>query len=526
MSADAKGGSPEPPRDASAEAIGPQPGGPKLQLGKEIAKGAAWMVLFKILDRTIGLTSMSVLARLLVPGDFGLVALATSIIAVLELLGAFSFDVALIQNPKATRDHYDTAWTFNALFGFVCAAGLVLLAAPASRFYAEPRLAAVMIALAFGQVVGGLENIAIVAFRKDFQFKKEFRFLYAKRLAGAVVTISLAFAIESHWALVAGILTGRVVGVALSYALRPYRPRFSLAARRELFHFSKWLLVNNFLGFLNNRSADFMLGKMAGTSELGVYTLSSAISSLPTSELAAPINRAVFPGYAKMAVDPEGLRRGVLDVLSIIVLIGLPIGAGITAVANPLVRAILGEKWLDAIPIIRVLGIYGALHVLNTNVNYVFLAMGKPRLQTVVSAVHAGVLVAALFAGIRAAGVAGAAWAFLVAVLAVIPVNYLMLSRLLGVRPKDALTRFWRPAAASGVMWLFVEGLRRALPMPGTSLEAAGKLIGCIVFGVTIYAVTVLFFWRLSGRPAGAEQFALERVRSVLRRFVGGRAAP
>ncbi len=496
------------------------------QIGKEIAKGAAWMVLFKVLDRTIGVVSMSLLARLLAPTDFGLVALATSIIAVLELLGAFSFDAALIQNPKATRDHYDTAWTFNALFGLLCAVSLVVLAGPASRFYEEPRLAAVMVALAFGQIVGGLENIAIVAFRKDLQFKKEFRFLFAKRLAGAVVTVTLAFLVGGHWALVAGILTGRVVGVALSYALRPYRPRFSLAARGELFHFSKWLLVNNVLGFLHVRSADFMLGKMAGTRALGVYALSSAISSLPTSELAAPINRAVFPGYARMAADPVGLRRGVLDVLSVIVLIGLPIGAGITAVADPLVRAILGAKWLDAIGIIRVLGLYGALHVLNTNVSYVYLAMGRPRLQTVVSAVHAAVLVVGLFAGIHLAGVSGAAWAFLAAVLVVTPVNYYTLSRLLGVRPQDALARFWRPAAASALMWLFVEGLRRALPVAATSAGAAAELVLCIAVGAIVYVSAVLLLWRLSGRHAGAEVFALERARALIRRYAGaGRPA-
>ena len=102
----------------------------------KIAKGAALMVLMKLLERSLGIVSTLVLARLLVPADFGLVAMAMSVVALIELASAFSLDVLLIQRSNPTRDHYDTAWTFNLLMGVGCGLAIALLAHPAAVFYA------------------------------------------------------------------------------------------------------------------------------------------------------------------------------------------------------------------------------------------------------------------------------------------------------------------------------------------------------------------------------------------------------
>src|SRR5262249_40582000 len=109
-------------------------------INRSMAKGAAWMVFFKITDRSIGLLSTMILAKLLLPADFGLVAMATAIIAMMELLGSFSFDLALIQKQQAEPRHYDTAWTFNVLYAVGAACVLLLLAWPVAHIYGEPRL--------------------------------------------------------------------------------------------------------------------------------------------------------------------------------------------------------------------------------------------------------------------------------------------------------------------------------------------------------------------------------------------------
>src|SRR5687767_1543898 len=133
----------------------------------KMTTGIAWMVTARLADRGIGLISTLILARLLVPDDFGLVAMATAIGGILDLLGAFSFDLALIQKKDAGKNHYDTVWTFTVLFGLVCAIALVGLAIPAAIFYREPRLEAVMYALAVLYLVGGFSNVGVVDFRKE-----------------------------------------------------------------------------------------------------------------------------------------------------------------------------------------------------------------------------------------------------------------------------------------------------------------------------------------------------------------------
>ena len=247
-----------------------------------MAKGAVWMVLFKFTERGLGLISTIILARLLLPADFGLIAMAVSIIAVLELLNSFGFDTVLIQNPDANRSHYDTAWTFNVIFGTASSLILFLLASPAAAFYDEPRLEMVIDFLAIGTFIQGLGNVGVVAFRKELEFNKEFKFLVAKKLISFCITVPLAFILKNYWALVIGMLAGKSAGMALSYLVHPYRPRFSLAARHELFQFSKWLLLNNLLFFLRFRSAHFIIGKTAGTHALGLYTIAYEISNLPT----------------------------------------------------------------------------------------------------------------------------------------------------------------------------------------------------------------------------------------------------
>ncbi len=139
-----------------------------------MAKGAAWMVAMRIAIRAIGLVSIVILARLLVPADFGLVALATMLYGLIEVMGQFGFDVVLIQNQSAGRRHYDTAWTLTVIRNLVLA-GLLAAGAPwAAGFFEEPRLQSILYWLALAALVEGFANIGVVNFRKELRFHKDF----------------------------------------------------------------------------------------------------------------------------------------------------------------------------------------------------------------------------------------------------------------------------------------------------------------------------------------------------------------
>lgn len=488
------------------------------EINKEIAKGAVWMVAFKFLDRGIGLISTVVLARLLAPSDFGLIAMAMMLIAALQLLFAFSFDVHLIQKVDAGRPEFDTVWTCSVLFGIVVATILAALAHFMAGFYHEPRLEAVIYTLALGCAANGFSNVGPVMFRREMRFDREFKFMFGKRMAPVLVTIPVALWLHSYWALALGQLTGTLVAVGLSYYVSAYRPRFSLQKRSELFGASKWLVINNLLAFLNGRAADFVIGRFAGSAGLGVYTISSEISTLPTTELVAPINRAAFPGYARLANDLPKLRDSFLNVISMIALFAVPAGFGIVALADILVPAFLGWKWLAAVPLIQILAVYGVLGALQTNIGYVYLAVGRPRLITLVALMQFVLFVALLMPATWYYKAMGAAWAFLGTALLMAPVNQLLIAHQLKLSLRGYLMRLWRPLVAGAAMMLALNTLKGIL-YPGHSTQALlVVLITSLVVGTLVYAAVLYLLWRLSGRSNGAERVCLTQFENLMRR--------
>jgi PST family polysaccharide transporter len=483
---------------------------------RRMATGAALMVAMKLTERGLGLVSTLVLARLLVPGDFGLIAMAMVLYAILEVMGSFSFDLALIQNKTAERRHYDTAWSMNVTYGAISALALVVAAAPGAAFFREPRLEDVLYLLAITAFVQGLENIGVVAFRKQLDFRREVAFLLVKKLIAVATTITLAFVLRNYWALAIGALVGRSLGVAISYRLHPFRPRFSFLAWKELWRFSGWLLLNNVLIFAAVRGYDLIIGRIAGARSLGLYSIAYEISNLPTTELVYPVSRAVFPGFSKLAEKLDDLRQSVLQVVSLVALITMPVGIGIALLADPFVRILLGDRWLDAIPLIRLLAIYGVLRAMNAGLGDAYLATGQPRLIALINLPHLVVGWPLMIYLVDAHGVGVAGYALIAAALSVVTLNFLLARRALRITLASLSRCFWRPLLASLAMAVLEYGLLRLRPPP---VELSALLLQTSVYvllGALCFLGVLALLWILSGRPEGAERLVLLFLRGRL----------
>ncbi|MEO7387605.1 MAG: lipopolysaccharide biosynthesis protein [Gammaproteobacteria bacterium] len=490
-------------------------------LQQKITAGAFWMVGFRLVERTLGFVSTLILARLLLPEDFGVVAMALSIMAILELLGSFNLDMVLIQKQQAGRDQYDTAWTIRVIYGVVCALLLLLLAYPMAAFYREDRVIPIMAVTALGTLLASCENIGTVDFRKDLRFQMEFKFRLRRKLVGFFTAVPLAFLLQNYWALVLGSLATSVAGLVQSYTMHPYRPRFSLVAVRELFAFAGWLQLNNVLWFLHSKSSSFVIGRVAGASALGVFTLGSEISALPSTELTAPINRAVYPGYARLAHDHALLNAEFLRVLGMIWLLALPASAGIAVLAEPIVHVLLGPNWTAAVPVLQVLAVQGALQIAQGNIGYVLMAAGRARLFTIQLALYPAIsLPLIVYFGGRN-GAIGAAWGYLLAAIPMVPISYAVMTRVTGLRLSAVLSSVWRPAFGALLMAACVYGFWK---IAGSRVPAAWTILalaGAVLVGALAYAVSVYVLWRWSGRPASAERAALGWLNGRL----GGRLA-
>jgi O-antigen/teichoic acid export membrane protein len=477
------------------------------------------MVALKLLDRSIGVVSIIILARLLVPADFGLVAMATAIIAIIELLSAFNFDMALIRSQQAMRAHYDTAWTLNVAMAAVCALLVAAAAFPAGAFYGDSRLGPIMLWLALATWIRGFENVGVVAFRKELQLKREFQFLLTKRVGVFLVTISIAMATRSYWALVLGILAGSVGGVVLSYLFHPYRPRFDFTARGELLHFSRWMMFSNVVNTFADRSVDLVIGKSLGPGPLGLFNLAYETSHLPSTELSAPVNRAVYPGYAKVAADPARLRAQFLEVLGLTALLTTPAAVGIAAVAPLLVPLLLGDAWIEAVPLMKILAFSGLLVSLRTNAGYVFLALGRSELQAAITAVRFGVGVPALVFGTIYFGTEGAAWTILGTSIVMLPVTHGFMHRVLRVRWAEHGGVLWRPAVAAVGMYLLVMEYLAWTEHGFAASHAVLALASAVGLGIATYVSFAGLLWAASGFPQSAEARVVTALVSLLGRL-------
>jgi len=484
------------------------------RLGKQMAVGAVWMVALKFIERGIGFVSTLVLARLLVPGDFGLVAMAMAVFAFVEIAGSFGFDLALLRKQDSPREAYDSAWTLQLIWGLIAAVLVLVLAWPAAAFFGDERIVPVMLVLALCAAGQGFENIGTVYFRKEFRFGMDFKFMLYKKLVAFAVTMALAFSLRNHWALVAGMAASRLAGVVFSFSLHPYRPRWDLSHAGELFGFSRWMVVARVIEYIKGRGPDFLIGRWLDAAALGLFRVASEIATLPTTELLYPIMRAVFPGYAAVAHDRSALARSFLGVQGALLLLTLPAALAIVLLSDAVVQLLLGPKWAAAGPLIQVLGLYGALSLFQLTSITVFNALGVPKQGAALRAAEVLLLLPGMAFALHAGwGVIGAAWLVVGVQVLLVPLSAWMLQRQLPMSLRQRWAVTWRPLLGGLGMALTLAGVLQMLPLDGGAWRAAGVLFTAGGLGLIVYIALVGLGWLIAGRPDGAESVVWQRFR-------------
>ena len=471
-----------------------------------MVKGAGWMVLFRLTDRLVGVLSFTILARLLSPEHFGLVALANSVIVLAAMLSELGVELALIRNPHSGRSLYNVAWTLKIGRGLAMGALYTLLAQPAAKFFNEPRLDVVIYCLALAGLIEAWENIGVVEFRKSLAFHREFKYLFLTRCLPVPLTLGLAYTWRSYWALLGGILVQRATKVLLSYLMHSYRPRFSLVGIRELMDFSKWMAVQNLVQGLSLRAPALVLGRLANVTILGHFEVAFEIATMVTSELGAPIRKALFPGFVQWSSDTDRLRKGFLDVYGLLVLIGLPIPVAMTVMAPLLVHVWLGQHWLPAVPVLQVLAMYGIVQSLATSSYLIYLALNRLRLLTVVSGLSLSLLVPLLVGSVLYWQAVGAGWALTVTAAIVLLVDMSLVARVLGIRRWEFCRLAARPVLAASGMFLLLWWLSVDPSAPMSARNDILYLLAFTLVGLTTYIGLLVILWLLHGKPNGTER--------------------
>ncbi|MCC6610735.1 MAG: lipopolysaccharide biosynthesis protein [Burkholderiales bacterium] len=477
-----------------------------------VLKGAAWSVGLRWGTRLIGLASTVILARLLTPADFGLVAMAMLVVGFVDAWLSFGLDTALIQNQSATRQHYDTAWTIRIIQSLVVAGAIAAIAPLAAAYFREPRVMPVLWVLCPVLVLGALSNIGVVGFRKELAFHKEFRLQIAARLLGFFITVGAALWLRNYWALVIGLIGSYSVTCALSYAMHPFRPRLSLARVRDLWSYSQWMLVRSIGHFAEMRADEVIVGGLGSARQMGLYSIASELGRLPGSEIGAPLNQVLVPGFAKLQHHADRLAAAYLNVLGTVSAVTLPASIGLALVAREAVQVLMGRQWLDAVPLLVLLAISNAVRVGQSLSVSLFLSTGRPRMAAVFSWLSAALFVGITLPIVGEHGVRGVAAAHAISGAILMAFVYAGVSRVSGLTARGILGQLWRPIVACAVMALAVASV------PGANAGVLVDLILKVAAGALSYSGTLLLLWRLAGSPDGAERFFIGRLHGLLKR--------
>lgn len=454
--------------------------------------------------RALGTISVMLLARILMQEDFGIVAKAAMISTFLELITTFGLHAALIQNQSATPRHYDTVWTIHVLRGATIATILVLIAQPASQYFREPALASVLPFYALACLCGEFINVGIVDFQKNLEFDLDFKFNLYKKLAGFVTTLTVALIWRTYWAFVAGVLATSLAALIGSFLLSPYRPRFSLAEWRSLFHFSKWMFSLGIITAISTKLDTFILSRFSTTESVGQYTVAYEVSGATTTELALPVARATMPGLATLNSNPEELRSTYTAALLVLLLIAIPAGVGVCAVAESITLVVLGSKWLAATALVEVLALFGVVRAALAVSSSVYVSSGRVDVLARLAAVSLVVRVCFLGVGFYLGGVVGLAWGLVSSALVYVLMTLAIQHRLQLLCLFDFSAQIWRVLAAAASMYA---GLKLMVPV-FDALSVTTPIVRLLIqvlFGAIVYLSVILTLWAASTDKRGPE---------------------
>jgi len=320
-----------------------------------------------------------VLARILMPEQFGLIGMLAIFIAIAKSFLDSGFGAALIQRQEITEKDTCSIFYFNIVVGILAAGCLCWIAPRVSAFYGQPILVPILDALSLVLVINAFGLVQETLLMKTLDFKTQTKVsLIASVLSGGL-GIALAYRGLGVWSLVAQQLSAAVFRTVLFWIFSRWRPAwvFSFRSLKEMFGFGSKMLASGLLNTLFDNIYYIVIGKLFSPASLGYFTRADSIQQLPSITLTGVVGRVTFPVFSKIQHDRERMKRGMKKSLSLLVLFNFPLMIGLAVVARPLVLVLLTEKWAPCIPYLQLLSLVGLMFPLNVMNLTVLQALGR-----------------------------------------------------------------------------------------------------------------------------------------------------
>lgn len=463
-------------------------------LGRRVVSGAGFTFLGIALRTLLTIGSMSILARLLSPSDFGYIAMATVITELAGLLGSFGLANILIQRKVVTRLQLDTVFWASLTIGLAIATLVAILSFATSWIFADELTGELLRVLCLTFIFGSLTTVHEALLARLMRFRTDFIIQISAIAIRSGSAILFAYTGFGVWSLVAGSIIGSI-STALFFLLTvPYFPRLRFHLQYIL---SSWKTSSSYLGntilyYINMNIDVLLIGRQFGASALGVYQNARSLTDEVRGRIAMPLQRVLFPAFSAIQADHQRLQQSVLRSARLLAAIIFPIGIGLSAVAPELVPVLYGNQWLSMIPILSMLGISAAIRGSTAIASPLFNSQNQVALSFRYNVISTVLLVTSVISTlsfglqiVAAAIAANAAFSI---------ITFRVAFGLIGLRTRHVLKVLTPPTAASSVMWATISLLRQT--SINYDIDIALVLPLLILSGAISYSISLIIISR------------------------------
>ena len=471
------------------------------------SRGVLWSGINVVAKSLVRFITTALLARVLLPEDFGILGMALMVNEMVNLLGGLSLGQALIQKRSINERHVHTMFWANLLVGVVLAAGLLLAAPAASAFFHNDRVGPVVMAMSLNFLLTSAGGVHRVLLTRQLQFRRFSILNITSTVVRSVVSLTLVYGGAGLWGVVAGILAERATALVLLAVMVPWRPRleFHREAFQDLFRFSRNLYADNFARYFNTNTDFLLTGRLLGASALGFYQLAYNLPHIVLTHISETISEVLFPIYCKVQDDHARFRRGFSTTVAFISLVTFPCMAGLAVIAPEFVRVAYGAKWATAIVPMQVLCLAAAANSVFDPIGSLCHSKGRPDIGLRWNLFMLPLTVAALMLASRW-GVTGIAAAMSgLALCSLLCVAFAI--RLVDLRLSDYLRALTPALGGSLVMALALLILRWWLTLRWPGVSDVAALAVYVPIGIAVYLAAIWLRWS----PMASEFMAFGR---------------
>jgi len=351
-----------------------------MSIEKLAFKGASWLGIFNFISQIISWSTTILIARILVPGDYGLMEMSTIITGYAALFSELGLGASIIQRPKISQNDLSSIFWFSTIVSFLLAIGCFLVATPTSYLFHEPRVIPLTRSVSLIFILTGLQIIPISLLKKEIMFKTIGKIEMVTTFLACLAMYLIAISGGGVWTLMGGMIFRQLVRVIMLYGSVKWLPsfHFNLYEVKSFIRFGIFVALSGTLFYFRGTADKLFAGRAWSATDLGYYTFALSLAAIPTDKIATIINQVSFPIFAKLQDDEVRTKKYYLNTIKITATIVFPIFIGGFLVGEDLVKVLLDNKWLNIITIFKYLCLAQIITSLNAINNFVHIAQGRP----------------------------------------------------------------------------------------------------------------------------------------------------